>query len=232
MGERFSRLERSACLSHLNVGHQFHLWSYHPIANVPDGVILKNAREILPEHEVFAYQVGEGKGSYSAFSNFFRYKLLLERGGWWVDADVMAIKRFEFDKPYVFASERDEHGLPETTTCVIYCPVGSDTMQFCWNRCQITDKLTVRWGTIGPSLLSEAVIITGKLDYRVRPDVFCPVDWFDMDGLFGNRDVSCSHGLHLWNEMWRRKGLDKEKQYPRESLYERVARGTKPILLM
>ena len=49
----------------------------------------------------------------SGFSNFFRYKLLLERGGWWVDADMVCLRPFAFDKEHVFASE-----VSKGVTCV------------------------------------------------------------------------------------------------------------------
>ena len=31
-------------------------------------------------------------------------------------------------------------------------------------------------------------------------------------------------GIHLWNEMWRREGLDQDADYPRNSIYEKLNR--------
>jgi mannosyltransferase OCH1-like enzyme len=198
------------------------------VANVPSGVIIENATEILPESEIFVYPIGEGRGSYAGFSDFFRYKLLLERGGWWVDADVVALKPFEFAAPYIIATERGvKVGPPKTATCVIYCPPESDLMRFCLKRCQEIDKRTLRWHVIGPPLLAEAVRKTGLESCQVNPEVFCPVNWFDVESLFGNGNVGDSHAIHLWNEMWRRKGINKDKQYAAESLYERLQQEQK-----
>ena len=44
-------------------------------------------------------------GSLAAFSNLFRYKLLLERGGWWVDTDVICLRPFRVRDELVIASE-------------------------------------------------------------------------------------------------------------------------------
>lgn len=37
----------------------------------------------------------------------FRYKLILERGGWWVDLDTVCLRPFDLDLEHVFASEPD-----------------------------------------------------------------------------------------------------------------------------
>ena len=86
-------------------GHPYHLYTYDPIDNVPDGVALQDAGQILPQSLIFRNQNGQGKGSMAAFSDLFRYKLLLDRGGWWVDTDVFCLKPFDFAAPYVFGAE-------------------------------------------------------------------------------------------------------------------------------
>src|SRR5262249_54280435 len=49
-------------------------------------------RRTHSQDKVFVYQAeGFGKGSPSAFSNYFRYKLLAEKGGWWIDTDVVRL---------------------------------------------------------------------------------------------------------------------------------------------
>ncbi len=54
-----------------------------------------------PSSRIFKYT---GYDTYAGFSNFFRYKLLLDRGGWWVDADTICLRPFDFREPFVFAS--------------------------------------------------------------------------------------------------------------------------------
>lgn len=223
IGKEFSTLEILSVKSHLLVGHNVVIWSYEDIKNVPEKAIIKDAREILPEKDVFAYKVGEGKGSYSACSNLFRYKFLLEKGGWWCDTDVVALKYFDFKEDYVFASESTKKGSCMPTTCVIKAPINSDLMRKCWNVSSNKNREDLEWGTIGPYLLSSKIFEL-NLEEHIEPfRTFCPVDWFvaEIDPIIPNPpDISKSYSVHLWNEMWRRSCINKDGKYDSNCLYE------------
>src|SRR5271163_1370072 len=118
IGRTLSAMERLSIASFLANGHEYHLYVYEEIENAPKGTVLKAANEILPESMIFQYR---SHPSHAGFSNFFRYKLLLSRGGWWVDTDVVCLKPFAFEDPHVFASERvGGHEVP--TTAVLKAP--------------------------------------------------------------------------------------------------------------
>ena len=72
IGKELSELESLCILSYIKNGYDFHLYAYNEISNVPEGCIIMDANSILDESEVFCYNVGHGKGSFSAFSNIFR----------------------------------------------------------------------------------------------------------------------------------------------------------------
>ena len=103
IGGELSPMEQLSIASFLAHGHEYHLYSYGEVGRLPKGAVLKNAEEILPKTAIFQYRQHP---SYAGFSNFFRYRLLLRKGGWWVDTDVVCLKPFAFDAPYVFAAER------------------------------------------------------------------------------------------------------------------------------
>jgi hypothetical protein len=194
---------------------------------VPKGTVIKDAREVMPETDIFAYKVSEGAGSFSAFSNCFRYKLLYERGGWWSDTDVVALKPYDFNEEYVFASERDRQGGSFATTCVIKCPPGSEIMRYCWEQSTSHNRETVGWGTIGPQLLAASIDKYNLRRFIRAPETFCPYDWFlaevDPEGqCMASEGLLTGHAIHLWNEMWRRLGLDKNAKYDENSLYEKL----------
>ena len=84
IGESLGPLQKLSIASFLNHGHEYHLHCYQKIGNLPSGVVVKDASETLPASAIFYYQNGPGRGSVAAFANLFRYKLLLEKGGWWV----------------------------------------------------------------------------------------------------------------------------------------------------
>ena len=102
VGPELSVMEQLSVSSFLRHGHQYHLYVYDDVKNIPAGTVIKDGNEILSASRIFQYKQ---QASYSGFSNFFRYKLLLERGGWWVDTDTVCLKPFDFSEEYVFSSE-------------------------------------------------------------------------------------------------------------------------------
>lgn len=98
IGAPLSNLEKLCVQSFLDHGHEFHLYTYADIDGVPAGVTVKYGNEILPESEIFR----NDNGSVAGFSDYFRFALLAERGGWWVDMDFVCIKPFQFDSNIVF----------------------------------------------------------------------------------------------------------------------------------
>ncbi len=227
IGPKLSTMERLSIKSFLDNGHEYHLYTYSDIEGVPEGASIKDGNEIIPESEIFTYSSGEGKGSVSAFSNFFRYKLLYDKGGWWVDTDMICLKPFDFDDEYVFSSEhyvtRNEDVV---TSGVIKAPKESEVAKNNWEICKSKDPIKIVWGEVGPRLVREAVK-EFELDKYVKPhQTFCPLgfeEWFkvlnpNIQLKFGE-DV---YALHLWNEMWRRSKMDKDKSYNSKCLYEKL----------
>jgi hypothetical protein len=221
IGGPLSTMERLCMLSHLRQGHAYHLWVYDE-TDAPDGVTLEDANAICDRREIFSYQVGQGAGSVSAFSNLFRYRLLLRRGGWWCDTDVVALRPFTFEDEFVFASQVDRDGSSSTTSCVFKVPPASAVMHACHERAMAVDRSTVRWGVMGPRLLDEMVSACGLERFVAPPATFCPTNWFDAEIDPAAHEWSIgedSYAVHLWHEMWRRNNVDKNGVYP-GTLYE------------
>ena len=87
-----SPYEQFCLKSFVDCGYAVDLYTYDLALVVPAGVRVCDAAELISPDEVFVYQAeGFGKGSPSAFSNYFRYKLLVEKGGWWIDTDVVCL---------------------------------------------------------------------------------------------------------------------------------------------
>ena len=57
----------------------------------------KNGEDILVKEHIFTYK----NGSYSAFSNLFRFVLLYKKGGYWADTDLICVKKIDIKEPYV-----------------------------------------------------------------------------------------------------------------------------------
>jgi len=82
IGPELSLMEQLSISSFLQNGHDYHLYVYDEVKNIPAGTVIRNANEILPAAGMFQYK---HRPSYAGFASHFRYKLLLERGGWWAD---------------------------------------------------------------------------------------------------------------------------------------------------
>src|SRR5207244_2161333 len=181
----------------------------------------RDANAILPESRVFLYREHR---SYSGFSNYFRYRLLLERGGCWADMDLVALRPLAFPEEHVFSSEH-ARGREVVTTSFIKAPAGSAAMQRAWDLCAQKDPAQIRWGETGPRLLDQVVASLAMQPF-VRPPVsFCPIRHGDWESLLDANPPAIpgdALAVHLWNEMWRRNERDKDAAYDRQCLYERL----------
>jgi hypothetical protein len=222
IGKRLSTMELLSIRSFLHHGHDYELYLYEPVENLPEGAVARDANEILPASRIFLYA---DFGSYAGFSNFFRYKLLLEKGGWWVDTDIVCLRHFDFEAPYVFASEMIKSGAVPASA-VLKCPAGSEAMAYAWRVCASKKPSLLKWGETGPRLVAE-VINRFSLEAFLHPaEVFCPVSCHDWETLLAPesilRPAETAYSIHLWNEMWRYHGRDKDESFPPGCIYGRL----------
>lgn len=226
IGHELSVLEQLSIASFLRNGHEFHLYVYDDLKNVPGGTVLKDAAEILTSDRIFQYR---DQPTYAGFANFFRYKLLLERGGWWVDLDTICLRPFDFPEAHVFSSEVDK-GLEVITSGIIKAPAGSEVMAYAWEVCQGKKPEQLVWGETGPRLMDEAVR-KSSFEHCTKPHkVFCPLgydEWqrvLDPEPGLSLQDDLGVYAIHFWNEKWRTAGYDKNAQYSQGCLYELLKR--------
>lgn len=225
-------MERLCLSSFLYHGHEFHLYTYDDVREVPEGVIVKDADRILSREKIFKYKNFD---SYSGFSNLFRYKLLLENGGYWVDMDMICLRSFTEQPTYLFCSERINNWQRQRhiTSSLIKVPTGSEIMEYCYAQAARRDPASLEWGDTGPKLMNQAVHRFGLQDRVAQPAEFCPVNYWQWHRLIsGSRFVNwletkrldTSQCVHLWNEMWRRNDVNKDRDFPENCLYEQLKR--------
>lgn len=226
-----STLEQLSIASHLHHGHPVRLFSYEPIANLPEGTIHEDARTILPESAIFTNPLSEGYGGLSMYSNFFRYHLLLQRGGIWSDCDSICIKPMNFasEMEYFFATERlpgDQNGKSgaQIASCVFKAPAASAVVARTLEIAEETNLQTAPWASTGPRALHQAVTELGLIRFALTPEVFCPIAWWEFPALVSGLTIlpANAHAVHFWNEIWRRNFIDKNADYDPLSLFERL----------
>jgi len=225
IGPKLSLLEQLSIASFLRNGHEYYLYVYDEPRNIPPGTTIMDANEILPSSSVFQYRE---YASYAGFANFFRYKILLERGGWWADSDTICLKPFDFPDEYVFSSELCD-GREVINCGVIKTPKGSPVMAYAWDVCRAKDPQKLSWGETGPRLMSEAVK-RSSLEKHVKPyNFFCPLSYSEWRQVLEPQTHDLlndqgSYAIHLWNEMWRKVNQDKNARYPDSCLFEMLKR--------
>jgi hypothetical protein len=227
IGGRLSAMEQLAVQSFLANGHPFHLYTYDTIDGLPDGTVVKDANEILPASHIFTYREGFAQGSPAAFSNFFRYKLLLERGGWWVDTDVVCLRPFDLKDHCLWSSERaDAPRELIVSSSVIKTSPGDPLMAWAWRACEALDRERITFGQIGPQLLQAGVDALGLHAFMRPHTFFSPIPFYDWRAMLDPNHAFVFgtevYGVHLWNQMWLASGTDKNAAFPAGCFYERL----------
>jgi hypothetical protein len=106
------RLRQTCLRSQVAAGHKVTVYSFAPLAGLPEGVHHADAEAVLPFAFSERLRPPQPDGSWRdwttlQFSDFFRMRLMARGAGLWLDADVLLLKPIEIDpqKPY-FAWER------------------------------------------------------------------------------------------------------------------------------
>jgi hypothetical protein len=242
-----SRFELLSLRSFLANGHPVDLYTSEQASNLPAGVSIRDAREIVPESVVpDGPNLPFSKGSLGSFSDYFRYHLLHARGGWWSDMDIVCVKPWRFVAPALTASTTEEgHGIV-ANTCVMRFSPGHALMAACRAALADRDVSQIDISQTGPLLLQAKMSELGLDALRAPPSTFCPVPWnaapvqlirpqwrrFTLEELkqrlrrphLSARFTADTVAVHLWNEMWRAESLTKDQIFPKSCLYERLQR--------
>lgn len=223
---------QKVCLkSFLDRKVEVHLYSYQTqIGNLPKGIRVMDANLILDRKLIFRDKFN----SYATFSDWFRIKLLFDRGGWWVDSDMLCIKPFDFDCPYVFATEYEVLGQNKNTVhicnCVLKMPSSSDIgaaiLEHITRQLSIVPGSNIEWTEIGAQLLTTELVGRNMLEYAVNPEVFCPFGFTEFKSIFTQptkKIKESTFGIHLWNKMWEWNKLNPVEQICEDSIFSKFS---------
>lgn len=106
-GKPLSNLERLCIHSFCANGHDFRLWVYGDIPNIPQDtsggkIEVCDGNEILSKDKIFVYH-----NSLAGFSDWFRWELMRQVGGWYVDMDVVCFHPLDFPDAVYIGREND-----------------------------------------------------------------------------------------------------------------------------
>lgn len=225
IGESLTNNEILCIKSYLKNGHDFHLYTYNEIHNLPKGLTQLDANEILDSSLIFK----DSYKGYASFSDWFRFKMLFQLGGWWVDMDAICIQYFDIKEQYCFSTEKDRENKRKVNIGAIKSPAGAEYLKECLDYIEEEkslcdeDNIVVPWGSFGPALFENVLKSYDSESFIKHPDVFCPIDYFNIESLINSSGYTLKEetlSIHLWNEVWNRESLDKNASYAKDSIYE------------
>ena len=206
-GKELTNIQRLCIRSYQDAGHEVHLWCPVTIRGVPkgtpDGAVIRDSGSIvsLDRLEQFAHN--------SQASDLFRLLLIQAEGGWWIDADTICLRPFDFPEDYAFVSEvqlgqrldprihRVQKPVSEQVTSYISnstfkMPKNAPVLRYMIDKINAMDVAhPEEWITMGPALFSEAIPKFGLQQYVKSPIIF---DSFNYDEIY----MFVSSGIQ-WN---------------------------------
>ena len=228
-----SKLERLCITSFVHQGYEVNLWNYGTTTNAPQGVILRDASEILPEARVFKNK----SGSYASFSDLFRYKLLNEIGGLYADTDVIAlVGPGVFLRPTVVTErirlneddwESDGTNNVTVNNNLIYnpSPQRGNIIDLMFAVADRFPPEMITWGEIGPQLMSDLLILQSGHGYEIMGPLFSnPFVYWKCPAALLKTGVELSSEtkfVHCYSSWWSRSRTDQNMIYPKGSLMAR-----------
>ena len=236
IGSDLSKMEQLSIKSFIDHGHTYHLYTYDKVGGIPEGVVVKDGNEILDRSEIFRYK----NGSISAFSNIFRFVLLYKKGGYWADTDLVCVKKLPFkENDIVFSSEPDNSyksiipnagliKIPKKHSMII------DAMKLLRDLKKDILNGKISWG-LGPHTIKFLISKYNLNDKILDWTGISSCGWADYKSIFYPNTVTNSkviknikdipesmYCIHLWNEMLRQGGVDKNQTFDKASLYEQL----------
>src|SRR5262249_17317519 len=141
----------------------------------------------------------------SAFSNLFRYRLLQQLGGWWIDADVICQSE-TVPEPDIFLGWEEEG---KVGSAILRFPAGHPAATLLYETANSAGE-EVRWGELGPRLVTRIAkeaglqekVIARKRSFPIHArnalDLLRPSARDAVTRLAGKTPL-----LHYWNEILR-----------------------------
>lgn len=239
MEGRLSFLEQLCLKSFIDAGHSVVLYHYGRLQGVPDGILLRDANDVLPRTNFLKH---ERTGSPALHSDLFRYKMLEQNDDMiWADTDAYCMKRFETPNGHFYGWESEHHinggvlGLPkDSETLRELLEYTSDEFAIpSWYGPEYQKELEEKkalghpvhaseqpWGVWGPHAVTHFLHKTGEAKYALPQEGLYPFLFkerrnmlkrnFDTTGIVTENTYS----IHLYGRRMRARLVEKEGGIP------------------
>lgn len=209
--------------SYLKHGHELHIFLYDMSIKVPDGVIKRDANEILSEDHIFLPKLHHAKESSEhaefAFADVFRIHMLKKERLVWTDSDMVCLSDdWPNPEPYLFGVFSNfPMGRPETSGVnndILYIDNENILNDLLDEFQHIPKDFSGNRGLTGPNLLSSILIEHGVDGLAKEENMFHAIRWngtyyfVDPDKLQEALDLtSSSLAVSFFHSSWVKYGL-------------------------
>lgn len=239
MEGKLSFLEQLCLKSFVDAGHHVKLYHYGPLENVPDGMELANAEEVLPRDANLAHA---RTGSPALHSDLFRYKLLEKNDRTiWADTDAYCMKPFETPNGHFYGWESRKHinggvlGLPQDSDTLrelleftsdefavptYYGPEYAKELEEKKAAGKPVHASEQPWGVWGPHAVTHFLHKTGEAKYALPQEGLYPFMYKDRRKML-KKDFDISpyvtentYSVHLYGRRMRARLVEREGGAP------------------
>ena len=227
-----SDIQKLCWNSFLNFHNNINIWCYDEIKDYEK--FCKDANQILPQDELFyannPWGEVEKKEFVAPFSDIFRYKLMNDYCGWYVDSDMICLKKLPKIAGTHLNSEYNENKIRVLRNSVLYSDKTNNIFGKMFRdiikRPHYQDTFQGEWGF-------EDFLEKYKITNSFEPIFSNPIEWYDIEKIvkddfkFGKK----TYMVHLFNVMWKNGLWSKEsiktislKNYSKNSFYGKIKR--------
>ncbi len=232
-------LEQLCAVSFRDAGHHVKMYTYGDVGNIPDGIELCDANDILPQKTFLTH---ERTGSPALHSDLWRYKLLEKHDDIiWADTDAYCVKRFKTPNGHFYGWESKTHinggvlGLPQDSeTLAALLEYTNDEYAIPeWYGKEYRAELEAAkeagkplhageqpWGVWGPHAITHFLKKTGEARYALPPEGLYPFHFkrrlmMLRPGLDISRNVTDNtYSIHFYGRRMRRRLMTHEDGVP------------------
>ena len=225
---KLPRLQRACIKSYIKLGYEINFYTFTP-------------NEIGVKHcNIFFYDAGtildRCYKNHLHYADLFRYILLHQEGGIWIDADLFLFKTIPNDSIIISSQHCNKTGAFKKINTnktpnigLLKVDKGDILLRKTIEKCL---KSKAKLGDL--SFMNFFIQMIKKLDYEkyvVEPEVYCPVSWANAKELYQKDnenfiskygmetqcwDCICENaiGVHLWNNIFNKNNIKIEINSP------------------
>lgn len=198
--------EKLSLETFLRSGSAVSVYTYGDGTGIPAGVNIVDARSIVPESRLRTFP-----GGVTHFSNLFRYSLLCARPTIWFDADMLLLRPEAIPDQSHLYGKQDDHLI---NTAILSLPPDSPALIELAARADVLPEAKLRWGMLGPQLLTDVLSSHGLEGHALRREFLYPVSPREIWRIYEpshrwhcETKTGEAITIHLWNQYLKKNQL-------------------------